>query len=334
MASSVRISQLPESGNLADNDYLLVEKTDRTTKTSIGYMVTNLKLAKLTDYSAKEGAALVGTSAGVTVESAISSLKDADTTLSNSLSSLATRVKTNETDISALKNSSSANSNSLTALTSRVDNVETSITSLSDTSVQQGSDLVQIKSDISDVTTQAGNTATGLSDLTERVTTAEGSLSSVAGRVDTAETSITSLQTAVAATEQISEYSVDASGGYRVYSNGRTVAWGRSEPSSSTTEITFTRQFSEVPFDIQITSECATDTSVVNCANLVTGSVTATGFTVKTLQIGADGVADSTQPFRWKAEYIPNGSSTPVTDSDTETSSTSETTEETPANSE
>jgi len=316
MASSVRISQLPESGNLADTDYLLVEKTDRTTKTSIGYMVTNLKLAKLTDYSASSGAGLVGTTAGVTVQSAITSLQSADTTLTNSISALTTRVKTNETDISSLKNSTSSNSSSLSELSSRVSSAETSITSLSDTSVQQDSDLVAIKSNISGLTSKTDQTDSDVTAAVVRISTLESGLTNTNDNVENVTTSVTALQDRFVEVPEMIEYKVTDTGGYKIFKNGSMLSWGRVVPTSGQTDVTFTKAYSTAPNDIQLTTETGSGASsgaVLATTVLVTDSVTTTGFSVRSLQVDSGTVGNSTSPFHWRAEYTPTGTLIPTT---------------------
>lgn len=313
MASSVRISQLPESGNLADSDYLLVEKTDRTTKTSIGYMITNLKLAKLTDYSVNAGAGLIGTTAGTTVQAAITALQSADKTLTDSLSALATRVKTNETDISTLKASTSSTSSSLSNLMSRVDSVESSVTTLSDASVQQQSDIVNIKSNVSDLTSKTDTTNSDVAAAVVRISTLESGLSTANGNISTVTDNVTAIQDRLVEVGELVEYKITDTEGFQIYKSGAMTAWGRVVPTSGLTDVTFSREFSTAPVDIQLTPETTSDTTNLTAVSLVTDSVTTTGFSVRTLAFGGSSVAESTSPFRWKAAYTPTGTLVPTT---------------------
>lgn len=68
---TTRISELPPSSTLAGTDLLVVEQVDATKKTTLSQLVSDMDISRETMFADDDGASLIGTATGKTVEESI-----------------------------------------------------------------------------------------------------------------------------------------------------------------------------------------------------------------------------------------------------------------------
>lgn len=146
------------------------------------------------------------------------------TNVGTTLTSLGSRVTTNETNITSLTSRVTTNETNITSLTSRVTTNETNITSLTSRTTEN-------ETDISSLETRMTTAESDVGSLETRMTTAESDISSLETRMTTAETDISAVEGDVTALESKTVYMTAPSTNVTRFENN--VGINKSDPGSS-----------------------------------------------------------------------------------------------------